>query len=155
MAPVTWSAGSLHVQARGGRGLAKPAPAKRALQYQVPPDIAHMHSPEHQQPPAVVPLAGTALVAALLVAWLGALGKLDVNIKALPQGKGRLAAIAFPALIAVALLFAVFFWIKLKLTEALLPVAGLAGLMVVVGHRALSSLAEARLAAESKAAKAE
>lgn len=155
MAPLQVALGAISIMQRGGAAKVPPAKqSRRSAQYAAKPEILHAHRPEHQQPPALVPLAASVAVLAPLAAWLALLSRLPLNAKALPPGgTGRAAAGAFHALIAAALAFAVYYWLRMRLVDALLPLAGLAAAMVLVGHRALSGLAERRIAKEGKAAK--
>ena len=153
MEPLQWTLGSVGVKQRNGVDLVVPQLSKREQQYQPQPEITHMHRPEHKQPVAVVPLATSALVIACLAVWLMALSKFHLNLKGVPQGRGRAAAGAFQVLLAGALMFAVWFWAKMTLIDALLPMAGIAVATVVVGHRALSALADKRIARQAKLTK--
>ena len=157
MEPLRWELGAVTVMQRGGAAKVPPAkPPRRSQQYQAKPEILHTHRREHQQPPAVVPLFASAAVLAPLVAWCALLARLPLNANALPAGPAaRATAAAFHALIAAALAFAVYYWLRMRLLDALLPLAGLAAAMVLVGHRALSGLADRRIAREGKAGKRE
>lgn len=154
--PVKYPIGTITVLQRDGvRKAQPPKPSKRELLYQVQPEITHTHRPISRQPPTIAPLAATAAVLVVLVAWLAVLSKIPLNLSAMPSGGDLVAAVAFHALLAGALAFAVWYWLRMTLIDALLPLAGLAIAMVLVGQWALSILADRRLAKEGKASKSD
>ena len=153
--PLVWSVGELRVKQRNGVDLVTPPVTKREQQYQVLPEISHLHRPEQPQPLAVVPLGAIVVVMGVLASWLALIARMRLNLRGVPSGLGGTAAAAFQALLAGALGFAVLYWMRWSLIDALGPIAGLAVLMVLVGHCALSSLAERRIASEAKSSKVE
>jgi hypothetical protein len=151
---IKWPIGSLTVLQRDGVHKVPPSkPSKCELLYKAQPVITHMHRSIPRQPPMIVPLTATALVAVVLLAWLVLLFKSPLNLDALPSGADFGVAVAFHVLLAAALSFAVWYWLRLTLIDALVPLAVLASAMVLVGHRALSTLADRRIAREGKVSK--
>jgi hypothetical protein len=143
------------MQRNGVDRVPPPAPTKRELLFKVLPEITHLHRPEHVQPIALVPLIATAAVVTILASWLALISTTTMHAISVPARVGLPLAVTFQALLGAVLVFAIWFWMELTLIDALLPVSGLAVLMVLVGHALLSRLADHRLALEGKASKSD
>lgn len=154
MLPLSAQMGSVTVLARDG---AQPVPdpplSKYDAQFATLPEIRHIHRPEHQQPHTIVPLTAVAILMAVLLAWLGLLPRFAPRRVA--PGSKTASAAGFVVLLIATLAFAVWYWLRMTLLDALLPMAPLAVSMVLVGHTALANLASARIASESKVSKSD
>jgi hypothetical protein len=155
--PMQWSAGVMSIGHRNGRDLvAEPAVSSHEEMFTVQPSLSHTFRPERQQPPAMIPLLATAVVAVPLFCLLFALvAHLGVNLSGLTQAGALHAALSavFLACIGSALGLGVVFWLKLRLVDLFVPLGSLSVLTILVGHQTLSRMADLRL--ESQKCKAE
>lgn len=111
--------------------------------------------PAEKRPPAAVSLAFSALALAplaLLLLFLLASGLLA--LPAFPSGPGALWALLFHAGIAALLGLYWLFWTRLNLAQTLPAALGIGVATALVGYKALSGLADARLREERSGATA-
>lgn len=151
---VRWELGSVELPPDQG---AKPSPAYRTARVQpmsnLLPNIEHTFRPAEKRPAAVVSLAFTGLALAplaALVLWLLSTGAL--SLAQFPSGPGSLFALLFHGGIAALLFLYFLFWTRLNLAQTLPLAAGLGLGIAGVGYKALSAVADARLARERAAA---
>ena len=156
--PMQWDAGKLTIMHRNGKvPVAEPPISKHDALFIVPPSRSHTFRPPQEQPPAAVPLLATAVTLLPLLGLLYVLVvKLGANLSALSMGGASAAAfsVAFLGCIGATLCLGVAFWVKLRLVDLFLPLGGLAAFTVLVGHQALTRMADARMKGD-KARKAE
>lgn len=156
--PMQWDAGKITIMHKSGQEpIAEPPVSKHDTMFTVPPSLSHTFRAPQEQPPAAVSLLATAVtVLPLLGLFYVLIVKLGANLSALTVGGASAAAfsVAFLGCIGAALCLGVVFWVKLKLVDLFLPLGGLAVFTVLVGHQALSRMADARMLSD-KARKAE
>lgn len=156
--PMQWDAGKITIMHRNGKApIAEPAVSKHDALFIVPPSLSHTFRPPQEQPPRAVPLLATAVTLMPLLGLFYMLTvKLGANLSALTVGGASAAAfsVAFLGCIGAALCLGVAFWVKLRLVDLFVPLGGLAVVSVLVGHQALSRMADTRMMSD-KARKAE
>lgn len=159
-APVSWHAGSFTLRSRAGSGapVAEPPLSKWEALYATPSHLAHTHAVPAAPPPLAAPFAATAGVVAVFLAWLAAVARLGLNAQWWPQsGTAAAVAASFQIALVATVGLSVYFWARLSLLDLLPALAVLGAVTLVLGHRALSQLADRRLSEEGgvKAAKIE
>jgi oligosaccharyltransferase complex subunit delta (ribophorin II) len=156
--PVQWDAGKITIMHRSGKApIDEPPTSKHDAMFTVLPYLSHTFRPPQAQPLAAIPLLATALTLVPLLGLFYVLtAKLGANFSALSGGStsGAAFSVAFLGCIAGALCLGVVFWVRLKLVDLFPVLGGVAVVTVLVGHQALSKMADARMSKE-KARKSE
>lgn len=148
MKPIQWQAGSVGILDRSGEHLPMPPPTRHWAQFEMPPPLQHTFRPEQPSLPAVVPVLASAMVAIpLLLLCYVLFVKLGANIAGISDS---IFSLLFISGIAATLALGVWFWMRMRLVDMFMPLAGLALFMVVVGHQALGRIADKRLALEKE-----
>lgn len=149
MKPMQWQAGSIGILDRSGESLLPiPPPTRHWAQFELPPPLQHTFRAEQPSLPAVVPMLVSAMVAMpLLMLCYVLFVKLGANIAGISDS---IFSVLFISGITATLALGVWFWMRMRLVDILMPLAGLSLFMVGVGHQALRRIADKRLASEKE-----
>eukprot|EP00199_Chlamydomonas_sp_CCMP681_P007027 CAMPEP_0119108106 /NCGR_PEP_ID=MMETSP1180-20130426/13470_1 /TAXON_ID=3052 ORGANISM="Chlamydomonas cf sp, Strain CCMP681" /NCGR_SAMPLE_ID=MMETSP1180 /ASSEMBLY_ACC=CAM_ASM_000741 /LENGTH=295 /DNA_ID=CAMNT_0007093689 /DNA_START=72 /DNA_END=959 /DNA_ORIENTATION=- len=111
------------------------------------PVIQHIFRSAEKRPPAAVSSVFTVLVMVpLTLVLLYVSTGLGINFNAWPRDSaGSAACVSFHVLLAAMLGLYLLFWTRLNLMQTLPLVGGMGILLALSGHRALATLADARL----------
>jgi len=148
MIPIQWQVGSIGVLDRSGEIVQTPPPNRHWAQFEVPPSLQHTFRPDQPSLPVIVPLIGSSFVSIPLLAFFYILFvKMNSNVSGVADS---VFSLLFVGGITATLCLGIWFWMRMKLVDLFIPLAGLALFMLVVGHQALRQIADKRLVAEKE-----
>ena len=150
---MRWALGDLALPAAADGAAGAPpkaaATADAAGGSRAKPEIVHQRRPAERTAPAPAALLFAGVAALPLLAALAYAARAG-NLRAFPAGAASLWALALHGGIAAMLALYAAFWVRLNLAQTLPAALALGAATAAVGYKALSAVADARLAREAK-----